>query len=908
MTNRNRRAPPHRVTMICDPNCRRLLGLPSGLACPTAYDLLGIPEGTADAQSIRAALTSRKKRLRQQVRDERQIPLVRRAERQLDRAADLLLDPMQTAECGTRLRSRTERDEGMHAAASQIIEEAVDEVGTLEDIKRPALADRLRDLGMGDGDVDLTIASIPAPTLRVSAEERRAFFTETTDLNIARGLLPPENERALLGLASVLRLSTQQAQRIIEERLHEAAASRGSDQRDVLHAQLVRETRELFLSGRTSVVDLADLLDFAVARGLSDDAANSLIQGTLEACRLEAEGASLGNWPTTAGPIGETPGGAGAVSSEERQGAQPLGSVVEREPTRTSEQADRNTTAMGTASASPQARSAESSAWPLRLAIAGCVLAITAIIIVLSQYNARMQARPAPSTGHGQPPSPGSASTPVSAVAPKPVTTGQAATHHPPPSSDATPSSRNVGAPPPPPPVSPTLPRPPDVRDQLEQLRRGELRYSSSTLHEELLADLALTMLACRDRAVAFVQRAEFTSTELRDALGADKRVEFFAGKVTVAQTTSATTLTRSGPTASRLLQLRKELQSSDRAVRYAAVEALRLASSPEATELLLQRLEHAARLSVAELGRSFEGVPLASRILRAVSGMSDPEVPRRLIRVLARSGNNVLAFQIGQTLEVMFESRIGKGPYHQVADSYRDLRSLTRRQLGTEERRASAKAWSATLKRVESYEARQGSKPGTGRGTGTGALAPAVPQRSQQPKQTKQRLLIATVHYAKQMADVLDACTWPAPNPSVAARLSMAGSITTPKNINAELSRSLDRTVDRLAALVNARPKTRQSSSKLLRVQQSRRARTLASRTALQRMVVDLDAATSLLELLASSLARKGETKEELGTVSDERIKASRSATGILEEARESSFFNCFMWWRVFRLAEEGR
>ena len=872
--------------MSFDPHLRRLLGLSDGLTRLTAYDLLGVPQGTHSPETIRAALSERRKQLRRQVRDGRQIPLVRRAERQLDRAAGLLLDPVQRAAYDARLRDEAERpdcDEQAQVAeaACRVVEEAIDEDGGLEDAARPALAGRLRQLGVPDHDVETTLAGIPAPTLRVSAEERRAFFEETVELNIARGILPPENEHALLGLARTLDLRAEQAQSIIEDRLRAVGAERGASGEDVLRAQLVREARDLFLDGRTSVSDLADLLDLAVARGLSQDEANSIIQETIEACRLEAGGFAVdAGRPAQVGDadgIGVGQSGLGGV-----------GSVAARQ--------------------APSTPRADRAAWRWRLVAAAAVLAVVTAIIVLSQYHGRQEARATRATSTAPSTSQRLASATGPTTAARPSTTAPPVRPNPP-ATSASPTTQRTGAPPPPPPKTSTPTRPPTVRDQLDQLRRGELRYSSSTLHEELLADVALTMLACRDRVIAFAQRRDFVSGELTDAVDADKRVEFFASKVTLPRAARAPSPKHNGLPAMRLEQLRKELQSSARSTRYAAVESLRVADSLAAAEALLQRLARATRMSSASFQQRPQEVPLASRVLRALETMGDPNIPRRLIGLMARASNNILTFQLDRSLDKILEHRVGEDVFRQVADGYREMRATTRRQTGAAERRAKANAWTATLKRIESYEARQGGGASSGRTPPAGASTPAASPQGRQPTRTRLRLLVAAAHYAKQTADALDACTWPAPSPAASPRPgAAAASIPAPADISTDLLRSLDRIVRRLDSLVKARPEAKQRAAAIDRIHQDRRARTLASRTALQRAVVDLDTAACLLELLARTLDRNGKAQKELDEIHDERVKASMAPTTVIEEMRESSFFNCFLWWRVFQLAEGTR
>lgn len=158
-----------------------------------------------------------------------------------------------------------------------------------------------------------------------------------------------------------------------------------------------------------------------------------------------------------------------------------------------------------------------------------------------------------------------------------------------------------------------------------ERLRQS---YSSSGA-ENLLADLALTMLAFCERAKSFRAGRRHQSSELSSFLTSSNRVGSLAQKVVLSRAKATV------PRKVVLEKLKKQLQSDQKCIRYQAIEELRRSDSLPAVSLLLDRLR-----AICKKTSSLSRLEVATmcRILRALSTMSDTVIPRELVRMISES------------------------------------------------------------------------------------------------------------------------------------------------------------------------------------------------------------------------------------------------------------------------------
>ena len=129
----------------------RMLGIPERVTEPTVYQLLGLTDPrTVTPDLVQHALNERKKLLRHNIPAPQFIPLVSLFEQELDRAAAILLDPQKrkvyherlAREAGARRRrvKAGAARQRLVRAAREVIRDALNRDGTLEDNRRPGLA------------------------------------------------------------------------------------------------------------------------------------------------------------------------------------------------------------------------------------------------------------------------------------------------------------------------------------------------------------------------------------------------------------------------------------------------------------------------------------------------------------------------------------------------------------------------------------------------------------------------------------------------------------------------------------------------------------------------------------------------------------------------------------------------
>jgi len=928
--------------MVYPPFFHKLLGIAESVAEPTAYQLLGIDPRVFVPALVRPALNERRKRLRQNIPGPQFIPIVSLFEQELERAAAVLLDPAERQAYDERLRreareAKLKRERAkrqrMIRAARQSVGKAVNRDGTLDDAKRPALAGQLRKLGLEEGSVQSILATTPKPTWSVPPAEAREFFGTAVDLAISRGLLTGDDERRLTELAKNLSIASEAATEILEQQLRAKGAQRGEHEVDFLRAQFEREVRALFRGGPASLSERANLLALATARGLPEWVASEVMRQCLPP---ETQGASVVGEEIAGAdmaedeaelevpPLDETPAVAADAGSPYEARGEPEGGTVppEQQPVTGADiveaevlPTDEATGAQGyereQAMPEEEPRPTTLSRTARRVwAVAPPLVAIGIFVALIVFYGPRLLEREeGPKVRHGV--SPSTATTPAPAtIAPAPPSP------HPRPvrPSTPTPSRRSTtpaapatSTPPahragePPVATTPPPPRPsPPMRDLVAAVRR-QLRYSSTTVNDELLADLALTMLAWCDAASRFAGERNVWSRELATLTAQRNRVRYLTSKVSLpeagpagggAPAAGAPRLDRQ-----RLGELRKELLSTSRAIQYRAIEELRVADDAEAADLLVSRLRTTAEKAPASM--SAADARRASRILRALGSMSAPALPEKLIQMLPRCRNSIVAFQISKTLEGLVKARVGGHAFSLYARVYERDRTLCRTHT-LKDRETSARAWRATVDRIEArlpglrqpFPHAQ-PRPTPRRG---GPRTPPTPP-AWQPDATKLKLLAAVQYYARQAADVLKDHKRGVATSGRGRSLPPTRSILAPDNVGEELLSSLDDIVNELNRLVREHPKGKKHSLEAEMVAKEKKVRTLASETTLQKAAVSLDAAASLLELLVKASDPAGDLKARLEGIRKERRKASAAAANAIHEMRESCFFGLVFW-----------
>lgn len=396
-----------------------------------------------------------------------------------------------------------------------------------------------------------------------------------------------------------------------------------------------------------------------------------------------------------------------------------------------------------------------------------------------------------------------------------------------------------------------------------------------------MLCDIALTMLAFCDRAMLFAAGDSTCSSELAAMAGAADRAQRIANKVTLpslsaaARPTAAPAQAKKALSATRLEELKQKLQSS-KGRQYSAIEELRVADTPAAAKVLLDEL--AARIrSQSEFQGPSPETATACRVLRALGSMSDPSLPGALASMIAEPGNPFYAHAISRTLANAYG-----------VDS-RQRRRLVVPPLSSEgEQRLCHIQWQRLTQRSPWRQ----SQPAW-----LSAAAASAAQVSY-PEPPKLKLLAAAAHYAEYAAEALKVCHWQeAARASRSQLLPMTTSIVAPDNVGASLLAAADAIVGQLARLVREHPKGAKCGTKADMVELEKKARLLASDTALQKVAVCLDAAGGMLALLVEELDETGAHKAKLASVREARRAASRRAADVLHEIRDSGYHGLLLW-----------
>jgi hypothetical protein len=399
---------------------------------------------------------------------------------------------------------------------------------------------------------------------------------------------------------------------------------------------------------------------------------------------------------------------------------------------------------------------------------------------------------------------------------------------------------------------------------------------------EAVLADVALTMLACRDRAARLAgnHKGECT-TEVARLIGPSNRTGSLAAKVSLAPLPAATPA--SAPAAPAAMAappdvpaLKKDLLSPSAATRYRAVEQLRDLNTPEAANALLDALERSARARTpADQRTSF-------RILDAVKTMRQRRVPEVLVDVLPACPSGLVAFQVARALEQ------GSGT------SGGTLGSLPlNHSPGL--RKSCADFWKSRLPRF----ADRWPAGGGAAGAGPAAHAPPAALPAWQPDPTPLKLLALAGACAAEAAEDLKSYSWGSAGGTggVGAAGARGGTVAARLDLAGDLLQALHAYVEQLERLIREHPSGKTYAVRADLVAQQRQARILASDTPLQKAAVDLDTAAALLEILIDASDTSDAAKAPLERLRAEHTSALAAAPNVLHEMRAAAYQNLALW-----------
>jgi hypothetical protein len=437
--------------------------------------------------------------------------------------------------------------------------------------------------------------------------------------------------------------------------------------------------------------------------------------------------------------------------------------------------------------------------------------------------------------------------------------------------------------------------------------------YSEGTRTEELLADLAMTMFACYCRAKHFALGSTDSYNELRMQMREPRRSSYLTNAVTVVQMIPAAVAAESAPPAPTQPEskTRKGRQRSRSAPD--PIEQLRMEDTPEAAGKLLGSLK---KRSLRSPGR----IEMVARILRALSTMTDPGIPQRLIEMLPGSSPEV-AFQIARTLARasgtnLSHERLTSGllPPANTSDQrqacaewWNDNRpawGLARSVRSTSTGSASPPASRPTRGRRQTA-----SGPPAGRRAGipqVATQAPTFTAAAWEPDPVTIKLFAMTAHYAETTGDILKKHKWGAGTPVRAQGpgASTLGVTCSASNVGTDLLDSLDVISNELSRIITEHPDYEKAAPMIDAIRlHEKDPRTAACQSQLQKAVVSLDATAELLIVLIRQADPNDQLKDVLARIEQERNQALTEAFNVVHELRESCYCNLVLWDKLIEL-----
>ncbi len=415
-----------------------------------------------------------------------------------------------------------------------------------------------------------------------------------------------------------------------------------------------------------------------------------------------------------------------------------------------------------------------------------------------------------------------------------------------------------------------------------DELRRV---HAASNQYDNVLADLAVTMLACCDRSARFVSGSKAWDGQLRKVLKDGNSVIHLADRISF-RPVMPIVIERHAPPMD-VDVMRKEVNFPGPAA-YVAIERLRTADTSESADVLISALRSYARSS------TYADRFTTCRILRALGSMSGPDIPHELAKLIT-TGSSFVSYQVVRTLAASTGIGLdGKSPGNL------SLRNNARA------RRECQQWWQGRLS--------QSSTPDMARRRGLlnlrpfisrfGELGPAEDEMPTLPAwnadNTKCKLIALSAHYAAITADQLSRFTWgKSDSVNEKSPRDYSAVIFTGHDVGEQLLEALKATVDELRRIAESHPNN-VSVTELAAIEAERMARSLACDTVLQRAAVNIDSAGNLLALIVSTSQGDADT----GAVLHKR----HQVDNVLHEMRESAYCNVQLWDMLLNRAEAGQ
>ncbi len=412
-----------------------------------------------------------------------------------------------------------------------------------------------------------------------------------------------------------------------------------------------------------------------------------------------------------------------------------------------------------------------------------------------------------------------------------------------------------------------------------EIVNRIQRSYSTTGAKDQLLTDLAVTMLACREYAYSFVGNRPVSWRRLNRILEAQnhsERAALLTENVQLPVDVSPTKTSHDPPDPEWLKTLTKMLSPHQpKSVQYRAIEELAVDGSAQAADILMKVLESKTRLEE----------PLITRILRALENTDDPQIPLRLVDLLENPPHRSYVQPILLTL-IQLSSR--------SQDVLKQRNAILPFVHTSEQRKECAQWWREYFTQRHPYITQnQNPLAAGGYYPGPAGSSDSLPQDMTPQDAQLLKLTALVAHIADTAADALDQRKWnnespPAPDPEDTQTIHAA------KNVARQLQDSLAKLTAAHLHLVRSHPRAKEFTRKIDAIEITKQTQFLLSENNLQQIVVHLEITGRLLEILIKEMDETGQSPVILNQI---RLQKQSALTDGAVVARQRAYYNLLLW-----------
>jgi len=415
-----------------------------------------------------------------------------------------------------------------------------------------------------------------------------------------------------------------------------------------------------------------------------------------------------------------------------------------------------------------------------------------------------------------------------------------------------------------------------------EIVKRIRLSYSSTGAKDQVLTDLAVTMLACREYAHSFVRNQPVSLPGINRIVNAKdhpERADMLIEKVQLAVDFSKAKKSADRSDSEWLKTLEKMLApDKPKSVQYRAIEELAVDGSARAADILINVLESNRKIDEA----------MVPRILRALENKNDPQVPLRLADLLENPPHRSFVHPLLLTL-ITLSGR---------SDSILNQPEAILPFLHTGNRRKEcAQWWREYFTQRHPYITKNLSTPPTA-GFNPGYPTPSASHGPRQqeimPLDAKVLKLTALIaHYADSTAEALGQFDRNEKTPPL-TDFDDSQTLYVKENIARQLRNSLDKLIDAHFRLVRSHPQAKTFARKIDTIEIQNQTNSLLSESKLQQMSVHLETTGRILEILIKEWDENGQYPVILNQI---RLQKQSNLTDSAATVRESAYFNLLLW-----------